>query len=356
MKIIHCADIHIGSAMNNLPLEKSRLRKREIIDTFFNLVKQAGSQNVCAVIIAGDFFDTGKIARSTRREILSFLGSFPNIDFLYLKGNHDSKAVLEDDELPAPTNLHRFNSAGGWTYFNYDNVCIAGIDISKQSGGGFYEQLRLDKNNFNIAVMHGDLQTLNLDRLKGKHIDYLALGDIHMPDIQPKRLDFRGVYGYSGCLEGRGFDELGERGFFMLEVENGKLTRREFCSVAKRRYEEVEVDITGLDTHFKIDSIIREKTSLLDRENIVRVVLKGKRNADTQIEKTNLENKLIERFFHAAIKDQSALDMNSVSFESEISLRSEFVKLVGGCDLELSQKQKIIEYGIKALRGEEISL
>ena len=48
--------------------------------------------------------------------------------------------------------------------------------------------------------------------------DYLALGHIHYNVVEP--LDSRGVYAYSGCLEGRGFDETGEKGFVLIEVEN----------------------------------------------------------------------------------------------------------------------------------------
>ena len=54
-----------------------------------------------------------------------------------------------------------------------------------------------------------------------KNIDYLALGHIHK--YKQAELDQRGVYCYSGCLEGRGFDECGEKGFVLLDIDEESL-------------------------------------------------------------------------------------------------------------------------------------
>ena len=56
---------------------------------------------------------------------------------------------------------------------------------------------------------------------KDLNIDYLALGHIH--SYKCHKLDKRGVYCYSGCLEGRGFDECGDKGFVLLETEEDRL-------------------------------------------------------------------------------------------------------------------------------------
>jgi len=355
MKIIHCADIHIGSVMQNLSTDKSKLRKRELLDTFFRMIEFAKENKVEIVIIAGDLFDKNIIARSIKKEILEVISDCINIDFLFLTGNHDNNIKLEDDDLVVPQNLKRFEVEDDWTYFNYNNICIGGIDIQKYKNFAIYEKLRFDKSKFNIAVMHGDLKVIQLSLLKNKNIDYLALGDIHIPDIEPKKLDNRGIYGYCGCLEGRGYDESGDRGFFLLEIEQGKLIRK-FCNITKRKYEIVEVDITRLDNHTKIASAISIATKSLNKENIVRVILKGKYNVDTQKDKENLERKLKEIFYFANVKDESILDMQSVNYTNEISLRNEFINLVNQSNLSEEVKEKIIEYGIKALQGEVIDI
>ena len=80
-----------------------------------------------------------------------------------------------------------------------------------------------------IAELRNSLREVNSDvkvykntlmniALKNKNIDYLALGHIHGYKEAP--LDGRGKYCYPGCLEGRGFDECGKKGFVLLNIEN----------------------------------------------------------------------------------------------------------------------------------------
>ena len=80
----------------------------------------------------------------------------------------------------------------------------------------------------NIVVLHGQIASVsgvdqvNLKRIQGENIDYLALGHIHSHSAE--KLDSAGYYCYPGCLEGRGFDECGEKGFILLDITNGRLT------------------------------------------------------------------------------------------------------------------------------------
>ena len=61
MKIIHCADLHIDSSMEtNLPREKAEQRKEELITAFEKMVKFAVINDVQAIVIAGDLFDSEK--------------------------------------------------------------------------------------------------------------------------------------------------------------------------------------------------------------------------------------------------------------------------------------------------------
>ena len=92
-------------------------------------------------------------------------------------------------------------------------------------------------------------EIINLKKLKNKNIDYLALGHIH--SFKKEKLDNRGEYCYSGCLEGRGFDECGDKGFVLLDIKNGKINS-EFIKFAQRTLYEVNVDLTGLTSNNEI--------------------------------------------------------------------------------------------------------
>ena len=91
-----------------------------------------------------------------------------------------------------------------------------------------YERIPYTAGSFNIVVLHGQIASVsgvdqvNLKRLQGENIDYLALGHIHSHSAE--KLDSAGYYCYPGCLEGRGFDECGEKGFILLDITNGRLT------------------------------------------------------------------------------------------------------------------------------------
>ena len=55
MKLIHCADLHLDSPMEtNLPPDRARERKAEILSTFAKLVRLADEGGVSGILIAGD--------------------------------------------------------------------------------------------------------------------------------------------------------------------------------------------------------------------------------------------------------------------------------------------------------------
>lgn len=91
-----------------------------------------------------------------------------------------------------------------------------------------YERIPYTAGSFNIVILHGQIASVsgvdqvNLKRLQGENIDYLALGHIHSHSAE--KLDSAGYYCCPGCLEGRGFDDCGEKGFILLDITNGRLT------------------------------------------------------------------------------------------------------------------------------------
>ena len=58
MKIIHLADVHLGSKMESrLPSDKAAKRRNEIRASFLRTAEYAEQNGVTAIIIAGDLFD-----------------------------------------------------------------------------------------------------------------------------------------------------------------------------------------------------------------------------------------------------------------------------------------------------------
>ena len=85
MKFIHCSDIHLDSRMErNLTASQARERNAEVCATFGRLVDYAVREQVTAVLIAGDMFDTERASAQTANFVLSRIAGAPEVDFLYL--------------------------------------------------------------------------------------------------------------------------------------------------------------------------------------------------------------------------------------------------------------------------------
>ncbi|OQC10834.1 MAG: putative metallophosphoesterase YhaO [Tenericutes bacterium ADurb.Bin087] len=353
MKIIHTADIHIDSKMNRYGGDKTERRKREIKSAFFRLIDYGVNHKINVILIAGDLFDAKELKLSTLREVLTKINSAPAIDFIYLTGNHDDPAVLNHEKLgPLPQNLKIVTSENNT--FEYDNLCIKAFD--NYHGDSYIKNLNFDPNKYNILMLHGTETEIPFNKLKGKNIDYLALGDIHIPDISAKALDARGIYGYSGVLEPRGFDELGERGFFVLEIEQNRLLKREFIKNNSRTYHVINVDISGLNNRLDIEIAINNATKNTKSDDIVRIMLTGKYDYELVKDKNALREYLESKFYYAELKDESKLDISTIDFENEVSLRGEFFRLVQSSNYTSEEKEKLLEFGLAALKGGKIEL
>ena len=350
MKIIHTGDIHIGSALKGLPPQKAQIRKAELFEGFRRLARYAKEQGVSAVLIAGDLFDKNRLSSSIVKETLLTIASAGPVCFFYLTGNHDDIPPLSE----IPENLYLFPQ-GKFTRYELGE----GVSI-----GGAYPALPqetvFEKDKFNLLLAHGDISRepdyIDLSRLRNKNIDYLALGHIHQPMPLAEKLDGRGVYRYCGCLEGRGFDELGPRGFFLLEIENGKIQSEKYLTFSTREVLERRVDITGCNGYFDVEQRALQALENVAEGNIVKLVLCGTYIEGLKKQPALLSERLSKRFFFVKTEDESRLALDYKTFEKDVSFRGEFVREAGRYAMNNELREEVLEVGLKALAGEEIDL
>ena len=358
MKIIHCADIHLGASMRtHLNRDQAKIRQIELLATFSKMIDYAVENKVKAIIIAGDLFDTNECTPKTRDFLIANIEQASNVEFFYLCGNHDENNVIKNSEIP--NNLHIFGS--DWTTFTLENVKITGATLSECTENP-YSKLNLDNKDFNIVVLHGqDItssfkpapDTVYINELKDKNIDYLALGHIHTYSSKP--LDKRGVYAYSGCLEGRGWDECGKKGFVLLDIENNKFTTK-FIPFAQRTLYEIEIEVGDFNSITEIISAIDEHTCDIPSKDFVRIVLTGKTNLQSKVDIALIEVKLSFKFFCFEIKDKTTFKIDTSKYLKDVSLAGEFVREVESSELNEDEKNEIIALGLKVLNGEEVDL
>lgn len=351
MKIIHTADIHLGSKMDTkFNKEKADERKRELRDTFRRMVEYAKGNGVSVIMLCGDVFDSDSPFKKDKDFFYSVVKSFPDIDFLYLKGNHDNGGAIPEE---LPENLKLFSEQ--WTAYSYENVVICGTEICPANRSSYYSSLVLDKEKCNIVMLHGDTSTeeINLKKLKNKNIDYLALGHIHK--CSKGQIDERGEYVYCGCLEGRGFDEPGEHGFELLDIDGNKI-KRTFIPFAKRQINEINVDITGCKNAHEASTAVTNKVRF-DKKDIYRINLTGEINFDVDNFTEDVEYYLRNECYFINIKDKTSRKIDISQYENDLSIKGEFVRtVISKKDLSEEEKVAIINCGLKALDGKEIDL
>lgn len=362
MKIIHCSDLHLDSKMEtNLEKEKARERKNEILITYQKMIEYAKINEIKIIIIAGDLFDSKRITVKAKNIVKNSILSNPEIDFIYLKGNHDEIGFTDEEE--PPENLKTFSNKN-WETYKYKNdnntISITGIEFGQKSDYEIYNSLILEKSETNIVVMHGQeantdikdkTEIINLKALKEKNIDYLALGHIHT--YKKEKLDNRGIYCYSGCLEGRGFDEIGSKGFVVLDIQNNKIETN-FVKFAQRELNEIYVNISGLSEIKEIEDKISENIKEIPNKNLVKIILIGDIDIENSIDIPYLTKKFEQNFYFLKIYNKTKVKIDYMKYQYDASLKGEFIRLVLKQDFTDNEKSQIINTGIKALSGEDL--
>jgi DNA repair exonuclease SbcCD nuclease subunit len=364
MKIIHCADLHLDSKMTaNLNKEQAKERKNEILRTFVHMVEYADANGVEVILIAGDLFDTRNVSATVRNTVKDTILSHPDIDFLYLKGNHDNDNFLSKlEEIPA--NLKLFGNE--WITYEYlgGRLLVTGLELKADNQAYAYNSLVLPQDTCNIVTLHGQLadyagkdhaETISLNALKNKNIDYLALGHVH--SFKSDRLDARGVYCYSGCLEGRGFDECGPKGFVLLDIDEETLAiKSKVISCSARTLYTIPVDVTGVLSTNETAKRIEQEINRCHYASgsLVKIDLQGELDVECELNLDYLQDLFADYYYCVKIDNRTRLKVRYEDYRKDESLKGEFVRLVLDSDLSEEQKSEVIRCGIMALSGEEI--
>jgi len=365
MKFIHCADLHFDSKLNaNLDQESAKARKAEILNTFVRMVAFAAKHQVGAILIVGDLFDTKNSSATARNTLLYEITEHPSINFYYLRGNHDEEVnCFREGEIPQ--NLKIFDDQ--WTtYFEADNkITISGIEFPAKNPDTIYQDFVLNMEKFNIVMLHGqemegagkdNTEVINLKALRGKGIDYLALGHIHA--YKKEVLDARGTYCYCGCLEGRGFDECGEHGFVLLDVnEEDNTYTHEFIPFAQRRLYALDVDVTGCLTSAQMAGKVEEAlfAAGCTEQDLIKIVLKGMVDVACEKDMSYFSARFSPQFYFIKFYDETVFGLEMGDYFLDASLKGEYVRQVMADDTIAEEDKKIvIRYGLQAISGEEV--
>lgn len=353
MKLIHTSDLHLDSPLTSrLSPTEAKARRRELIDTLRSLMDEAVAISAEGVIIAGDLFDNERVGVRVIDTVLGIIER-SGVNVFYLAGNHE-KSRLTSSGISLPENMKVFNE--DWTYFRLGDVMIAGRTLVNKT---MFDTLALSDEDKNVVVLHGMLadhgdfpDKIGVDGIKRHPIDYVALGHYHA--YRETEINDRTVAVYCGTPEGRGFDEVGDKGYVIIDTDTGRMQHR-FVKRSQRTLHEIPVSVSGVKRSIELEDRISMAVAEIKREDIVRVVLSGEHDPDSTRDTEALRERFRPYFFYFEVKDESKLRISADDYKNDKSLKGEFIRLVMAKEgLSEAERDAIIECGIKAMAGEEI--
>ena len=360
MKLLHCADLHLDAKMESgLTSAAAKTRRVELLMTFSRLIETAEEHGAQALLLAGDLFDTDRVSEKTRRYVGQTIADHPALRFLYVPGNHDESVPPLFEGGETPENFFAF-PADGWASVELsDTVTVSATGALDRPG--IFEQLPSPPSGvFHIVMLHGQLvkgeecgrDRIPLKLLQNRGIDYLALGHEHTARVQA--LDRRGVWAYAGCPEGRGFDECGVKGCLLIDTLADADSRVTFLPLSIRTLHEISVPVDHCLSFSDVLDAVKQSVQALPPEDMVKVVLCGHVSPDLPRDTEHIRRWLSDRFLLCRVKDDCRLAIRKEDYQSDVSLKGEFIRTVLASRLSEEQKQRTIEYGLRALRGEEV--
>lgn len=223
LKILHSADWHLDSPFTGFPAEQRLLlqqKQRQIPGRVGQLIQKEGCD---LVLLAGDLFDG--IPSRESIELLREAFRDWKVPVLIAPGNHDfcgPGSVWEAESWPE--NVHIFSGSLESVVFPELNCRVYGAGYKNMDCPGLLADFRTEGAEMHqLGLLHGDPVTANSPycpitaaQVRVSGLDYLALGHIH------KAGSFRSgqtLCAWPGCPMGRGWDETGDKGVYLVTLE-----------------------------------------------------------------------------------------------------------------------------------------
>ncbi len=374
VKILHTADLHIDSPFSMFDLEKAKQRKTELRRTFNNLVEYCVRENINIVLIAGDLFDMEFVTSDTINYIADCMRKASDVKFVITPGNHDfycQNGAYDTDVFSSNVYIFKKTQVQKISFDDLETDIYGYAFTSDYLETNMISKIRCEnKQRLSIVIGHADIFTKNskycpvtVDDIENTGCNYVALGHIH----KGSKVDNVGdtYFSYSGCLEGRSFDECGKTHVVVGEFDkylnqfgenrwNGKFR---FETFSTRYYEKADCDITGCfnrrEIAEKIYSLINEK-GYNDR-TLLRVTLKGLVRPDFTFDLNSITGDDVG-VYYLELKNDVIPTLDNSDLLEDISIRGVFYKeLLPKLQSQDEKEREIariaLEYGMKALGG-----
>jgi len=368
MRILHTGDLHLDSAFCAYGARDSQRQReagRELLRRIFECAK---SESCEMILIAGDLFD-GKFVSPETAELFCRLVENCGIPVVVSPGNHDfytdssfyAKALKRlGDKLTVFTSpelqVFDFDELGVSVFgYAFTSAVLAQSPIA-ESG------VPADNGNIRILCAHADISSpmsryapISLGQIHKFGFAYSALGHIH--NRAPME-DTEGKVRYCGFAQGRSFDEIGQGGVWIVDVnEDGVSAQRKVLS--ETAFYKLEVSLGSTDTDLS-DKIVEAARGYGEGAHL-RITLTGISQTVSEVELKSLaENiKTALGVEYVEIEDETLPLLDGEYLERDTTLRGELYrtlkpKLLSEDNTERKKAIRALQIGLAAIDGKNI--
>lgn len=357
VKILHTADIHLGSGRTGVTGGKS-----EIENTFFKIIDLCLAEDIDFLLIAGDLFDSPVVSAPEVERVISAISKIPQTIVAIAPGNHDyvcPGSVYTKYKFPENTFI--FTSFMEYIDFPKKGVRLWGAGFTDR-----FESLPLLQNSedmendfLNLCVLHGEVISDNSPStynpvyplaIEQSKMDYIALGHIHKRS-EIKKLG-KTSFSYCGCPDGMGFDESGSHGVYMGTVSKNECNFR-YIELSSRQYLVNTFDISEMSNSFEaadqILDLLKSQQPESFNKNLYRIILSGELSLDTSVDASQIQKILAEKLYFVEVIDKTSTSISSLSsLANETSLRGVFVsKMLDKISATEGEEQQLYKNALK---------
>ena len=371
IKILHTADIHFDTPFSGMKSKEALKSKEELKQVFEKIIKITLEKEIDILLISGDIFDNLSVNKTTLYFIKSCFESISKVKVFISPGNHDpinEKSFYSIVEWPA--NVHIFKGNMESIVLKYLDTVVwgAGFNTSHVNKSLLKNVKRVEGYN-NIMALHGeitntqdgnDYNPITEEEIAKTNVDYIALGHRHkFSEIKKVQNTY---YSYSGCPQGRGFDELEDKGVVLIELQN-KFLEGSFIRTSIRNYYEKEINIKGCFGYNEVKNKIINEIQIDDRKNnFYKIILIGEVSEEFTLNEDFLEELLKNEFYFVKVIDRSEIKLDINKLIEGYSLKSIFAKKIYEKleNAETEEEREIItlalKIGLQSISGEEVKI
>src|SRR5574341_886971 len=369
MKLLHVADVHLGKAFQMLGAQGAAQRKA-LEEAFSHAVDLAVAQQVHAVLIAGDLFDSPRPSAALLDLVVRDLRRLDDrgIWVALVAGNHD---VGGDGFVGGSERLREAGSRVLLFNRTVQSRPIPGLDLtitgrSPEPGtpssplAGWPAQRT---TRFAVGVTHGSVYrggqvegtgTIHPQEIRGLDLDYLALGDWHSAS---EVLGAPAAAWYAGSPELLAYDQEGAGHVLLVELPAPGRAAVTPMRVGRRRYTKVEIDTGAVD-----DAGLRKKLEdTADPDAVCDAILTGVVPVDRVVDAQAIEREFADRFFRLRVQSHAHLwlEDDQLSGLPDDSVLGRFVRLMRARLAEATEDQRsmleeALQVGVALLQGREV--